>query len=111
MGRETRNDKRGEKLEKKQKPMKGYDSSDDTRRGRDVNDWNVYPKPEENNKSVENGISIPVKNYKTQRQTASLPSTKSRSYNNETNQKQRRKSLSTYSKTSTASRSYAGCVI
>jgi len=109
--RETRNDKRGEKVEKKQKPMKGSNFSDDTRRERDIKDWNVYPQTEENNQSVENGISIPVKNYKTQRQAASLPSTKSRSYNNETNQKQRRKSLSTYSKTSTASRSYAGCVI
>ena len=62
--RETRNDKRGDNVEKKQKPMKGSNLSDDTRRERDINDWNVYPKTEENSKSVENGVSIPIKNYK-----------------------------------------------
>jgi hypothetical protein len=75
-----------------------------------LEDWTRYPDNNEVEPEHEKDIPIPVQNYKSSRPAASLPARRE-SIRPSFDKKKRRKSLSTYSKTSTASRSYAGCSI
>jgi len=85
--------------------------NDITVKERKLEDWNKYPKQDDIKPTLENEIQIPVKNYRSPRSAASLPTERREGIKPCFEKKKRRKSLSTYSKTSSASRSFGGCVI
>jgi hypothetical protein len=93
-----------------QEQMKTKQPNDMIQKGKKLEDWTRYPENNDVKPEHEKEITIPVQNYKSSRPAASLPARRE-SIGPSFDKKKRRKSLSTYSKTSTASRSYAGCSI
>ena len=93
-----------------QEHLKTKQVNDIIQKEKKLEDWTRYPENNEVMTECEKEISIPVQNYKSSRPAASLPARRE-SIRPSFDKKKRRKSLSTYSKTSTASRSYAGCII
>lgn len=80
-------------------------------RERKLEDWTKYSGKENMKESGENGTPIPVKNYRSPHSSASLPTERHERNNTSYEKRNRRKSLSTYSKTSTASRNFGGCIL
>merc|ERR1719431_1280187 len=87
---------------------KGKKSREETTllRERKLEDWTKFSGNENTKTSVENETPIPVKNYRSPRSSASLPTERHERNSNNYEKRNRRKSLSTYSKTSTASRNF-----
>jgi len=80
-------------------------------RERKLEDWTKYSGRENTTTTGENGTPIPVKNYRSPHSSSSLPTERQERDNKSFEKRNRRKSLSTYSKTSTASRNFGGCII